>query len=175
MVERLELAPVSETVVVHAPALVEPRPRFVSPPPPPPVVLPVPAHDRDSICGPAKPGAPESLGTISERRSETGGELYATGAELVIAGGARDGLEVGRNLVVRRYYTVRGTASADGIGEHSAGLLQIVAASERSSVAVVVYACDEMKNGDFLASWHWNPLAFVFYCGLTIFDLYADV
>ena len=64
------------------------------------------------------------------------------------------GLDVGRNLVVRRYYRVRGLgpAGVDVIGEHSAGLLQIVTAGERSSVAVVVYACDELMKGDFLAS-----------------------
>ena len=32
---------------------------------------------------------------------------------------------------------------------HSAGLLQIVAAGERSSVAVVVYACDELRKAIF--------------------------
>ena len=159
VVERLELASFSETVVVHAPAAVDPPSRFVLPPQPPPVVRPVPAHDRDSICGPAKPGAlPESLGTIRSRRDETQGGLYTTGAELVIDRGLHDGLEVGRNLVVRRYYRVRGAASADSVGEHSAGLLQIVAAGEGSSVAVVVYACDELRKGDFLASFKPEPI-----------------
>jgi hypothetical protein len=156
--ERLEMASLSETVVVHAPR-VDAVPRFVPPPPPPPpVVKPVPAHDRDSICGPAKPDAsPESLGTIRSGRYETKGGLYTTGAELVIDGGLDDGLEVGRNLVVRRYYHVRG-ASADAVGEHSAGLVQIVSADERSSVAVVVYACDELRRGDFLASFKPEPV-----------------
>lgn len=159
---RLELASLSETVVVHGRAMVVSPSRFVPPPPPPPpppVVRPVPAHDRDSICGPAKPGAlPESLGTIRSSRDETQGGLYTTGAQLVIDGGLHEGLEVGRNLVVRREYVVRGTTSADAIGEHSAGLLQIVAAGESSSVAVVVYACDEFRNGDFLASFKPEPI-----------------
>jgi hypothetical protein len=126
--------------------------------PPPLVARAVPPHDRGSICGPAKPGAlPESLGTIRSARQETEGGLYATGAELVIDGGLRDGLEVGRNLVVRRHYRVRG-ALAEGVGEHSAGLVQIVLTEERSSVAVVVYACDEMRRGDFLASFKPEPI-----------------
>jgi len=83
--------------------------------------------------------------------------MYATGAEVVIDGGQHEGLEVGRNLVVRRYYRVRGAASANAVGEHSAGLVQIVAAGERSSLAVVVYACDELRNGDFLASFKPEP------------------
>jgi hypothetical protein len=158
VVQRLELAPLSETVVVRAPAPVEPRPRFVPPPTlPPPVLNAVPAHDRGSVCGPAKPDAlPESLGTIASARHETQGALYTTGAELVIDGGLTNGLEVGLNLVVRRYYRVRG-ASADAVGEHSAGLVQIVEAGEGSSVAVVVYACDEMRKGDFLASFKPEP------------------
>lgn len=159
VVERLEVAPLSETVVVHGRAPVDPPNRFVPPPPSPPAVRPVPVHDRDSICGPAKPGAlPESLGTIRSGRSETQGGLYTTGAELVIDGGLHEGIEVGLNLVVRRDYLVRGTASADAVGEHSAGLLQIVSAGERSSVAVVVYACDEFRKGDFLASFKPEPI-----------------
>ena len=163
VVERLKVAPLSETVVVHGRAPVapplDPPPPLVLPRPLPPIVRPVPAHDRDSICGPAKPGAvPESLGTIRSGRDETQGGLYTTGAELVIDGGLHEGLELGRNLVVRRAYRVRGAASADAVGEHSAGLLQIVAAGERSSVAVVVYACDEFRKGDFLASFKPEPI-----------------
>ena len=162
MVQRLELASLSETVVVHAPAAVDrPRPRFDPPPAPLPLVAnPVPVHERGAVCGPAKPDtfpAPP-LGTIKSRRHETQGELYLTGAEIVIDGGLHHGLLVGRNLVVRRYYHVRGTASADVMGEHSAGLVQIVAASEQSSVAVVVYACDELRKGDFLASFKPEPI-----------------
>jgi hypothetical protein len=158
VVQRLELAPLSETVVVRAPAPVDARPRLVPPPmPPPPVLRAVPTHDRGSVCGPAKPDLfPESLGTIMSARHETQGGLYTTGAELVIDGGLTNGLEIGLNLVVRRYYRVRG-ASADAVGEHSAGLVQIVEAGERSSVAVVVYACDEMRKGDFLASFKPEP------------------
>ena len=164
VVQRLEVAPFAETVVVHAPAPVDPAaPIDINPPkpvlPPTPVVRPVPPHDRESICGPAKPGPlPESLGTIRAGRDVSQRGLYATGAELVIDGGLDDGLEVGRNFVVRRHYRVRGAASADAVGEHSAGLLQIVAAGERSSVAVVVYACDELRRGDYLAAFKPEPI-----------------
>jgi hypothetical protein len=160
VVEHLELSPVSETVVVHAPLpAVDPPPTRMAPPrPPSPVLAPLPAHDRDSICGPAKPAAaPEALGTINSRRDDGQGGLYTAGAQLTIAGGVLDGLVVGRNVVVRRYYHVGGAASADAVAEHSAGVLQIVAAGERSSLAVVVYACDEMKNGDFLAAFAPEP------------------
>jgi hypothetical protein len=157
--QRLSLAPLSETVVVHAPAPVESRPRFEPMPPPPALVArPLPEHDRAAVCGPAKPDAlPESLGTIKSQLHERQGELYLEGAELVINGGLDDGLLVGRNLVVRRHYHVHGTNGADILAEHSAGVVQIVMATAHSSVGLVIYACDAMRKGDFLASFRPEP------------------
>jgi carboxypeptidase family protein len=158
---RLTLAPRAETVVVvgKTPVYVPPPPRRPPPPPPPkPVVMPVAEHDRDSVCGPAKPGATlESFGTIRSRRHGAENGLYATGDELVVDGGTRDGLEAGQNLVVRRTYRLSGEPGA-AIGEHTAGLLQMVAVGERASVGVVVYACDEMMPGDRLASFKPEPV-----------------
>jgi hypothetical protein len=163
VVQRLELAPLSETVVVQAPAPLE-KARPLPPPPVPspprgPLMRPVPPHDRDSVCGPAKPGAAaESLGTIRSSRYVAEGGLYTTGAQVIVDGGMLNGLEVGQNLVVRHYFRVRPLAGTDTTGEHSAGLVQIVAASERSSIAVVIYACDELRTGDFLASFKPEPI-----------------
>jgi carboxypeptidase family protein len=163
VVQRLELAPLSETVDVQAPAPIE-KARPLPPPPAPspargPLMKPVPPHDRDSVCGPAKPGvAAESLGTIRSTRYVAEGGLYTTGAQVLVEGGVQNGLDVGQNLVVRRYFRVRRLAGSDTTGEHSAGLVQIVAASERSSIAVVIYACDELRTGDFLASFRPEPI-----------------
>ena len=163
VVQRLEVAPLSETVVVSAPAPVE-KPRPLPPPsvPPPPrlpLLRPVPPHDRDSVCGPAKPGAAgESFGTIRSTRYVAEGGLYTTGAQINVDGGTLNGLEVGQNLVVRHHFRVRGLAGTDMTGEHSAGLLQIAAVTERSSIAVVIYACDELRTGDFLASFSPEPI-----------------
>lgn len=30
-------------------------------------------------------------------------------------------------------------------------------------------------HGNFLTSWQWNPLAFVFLCGVALFDFYAAI
>ena len=163
VMQRLEVAPLTETVVVRAPAPVEP-PRPTPPPPPPPssrgpLMKPVPAHDRDSVCGPSKPVIPaESLGTIRSTRFVAEGGLYTTGATIAVDGGALNGLEVGQNLVVRHYFKVPKRAGTDSTGEHSAGLVQLVAVSERSSMAVVVYACDLLRAGDFLASFRPEPI-----------------
>jgi len=159
--ERLRLASLSETVVVHAPAPVEPaRPRFTVPPPPAPLVArPLPEHDRAAVCGPAKPDLREQpLGTIKSRRFETQGGLYLAGTELEIDGGLEDGLLVGRNLVVRRHYHARGAKGSDVIAEHTAGVIQIAAASEHTSLAIVIYTCDALRKGDFLASFKPEPV-----------------
>jgi hypothetical protein len=154
VVQRLGVARVAESVDVVAKAPEE------APPPPPPLILsPVPVHDQDSVCGPAKPsGPPPSLGTIQSRRLESKRGLYAKGDELVIDGGTQNGLEVGRNFVVRHYFHIVGESGQAAMGEHTSGLLQIVSADQRTAMAIVVYACDELMKGDFLAAFTPEPL-----------------
>jgi Carboxypeptidase regulatory-like domain len=157
--QTLAVAPRTESVEVIGRVPLPPPP---PPAPPPPVPRPrmvtsaVPEHDRDAVCGPARLGAfPESLGTIRSRRYAAN-QLYAKGDELIIDGGTLRGLEIGRNVVVRRTYRVEWDPRKE-IGEHTAGLVQIVLADERTSVAVVIYACDEMMPGDRLASFSPEP------------------
>jgi hypothetical protein len=162
VVQSLELAPLAETVDVEAPAPVV-RPRPLPPPPKPspargPLIKPVPPHDRDSVCGPSKRNFAEPLGTIRSTRYVAQGGLYTTGTQVIVDGGTLNGLEVGQNLVVRRYFRVQRLAGSDTTGEHSAGLVQIVSASERSSIAVVIYACNELRQGDFLAHFIPEPI-----------------
>jgi hypothetical protein len=152
-VQRLEVAPFAENVDVRG------RSPRVAPLPdlPPvrraPIVDPLPVYDRDTICGPAKPRMqPDSLGVVAGGREANAMGLYAEGAELVIDGGASSGLDIGRNLIVRRYERIVGEKGAGATREHSAGLVQIVEADESTSIAVVVFACDEARSGDFLAS-----------------------
>jgi Carboxypeptidase regulatory-like domain len=155
----LKLAPQAETVEVvgKVPLPLPPPPPIAPPTPKPrPLTLPVPEHDRDAVCAPAKlTGAPESFGLVRARRYAAN-ELYAKGDELVIDSGALDGIKVGQNFVVRRSFPVA-WAVREATGEHTAGLVQIVAADEHSSVAVVIYACDEMIPGDRLASFTPQP------------------
>jgi len=157
--QRLAIAPQAETVqvVAHAAAAAP-----VAPPPPPakirprPVMWAVPDHDPESVCGPAKlESAPVSIGTIRARRYAANG-LYGAGDELTVDGGTANGLALGDHFVVRRTFRADWDAR-DLVGEHTAGLVQIVAADERTAVAVVIYACDEMLPGDRLAPFHPEP------------------
>ena len=172
--KRLELAPVTETVVVVGKAsdVTAASHRL----PPPPEITPVAQHDRDSVCGPAKPAAtPESFGTIRSRREAAERELYSADDELVIEGGILDGLEVGQNFVVRRTFRVTNDDGTAMHGEHTAGVLQIVAAQDHASRAVVVYACDEMMKGDFLASFKPEPLRAPDPMGIPAYDAAARI
>jgi len=181
--QRLQLAHRSETVVVQGKAPVDPPPappRAPLPPPPPqPAVIAVPAHDRDSICGPAKPDAvSESFGTIRSRRYAGDNALYAKGDELFIDGGTLNGLAAGQNVVARRTYRVSGDPQGT-TAEHTAGVLQIVVAGERASIAVVIYACDELMRGDRLAAFSPEPLRAPEPNGTPVYDnaariLFAD-
>jgi len=160
---RLQLARKSETVEVRGDARIDlpapPSPRLAAPPPPPrPVLRPIPDHDKDSVCGPSKPGdSSDSLGTIRSGRSARGHGLYAAGDELLIEGATAGGLAVGQNLVARRAY--RTSAADAGVsGEHTAGLMQIVSVDRLTAAAVVVYACDELLPGDWLAPFTPEPV-----------------
>lgn len=157
--QHLVVAPRSENVLVVG--------KVPDPPPPPPplvprpvsrptpVTVPVVPHDRDSICGPSKLST-ESYGTVVTRRSAAN-LLYAEGDELVVDRGTRGGLEVGHNFVVRRTYRI-GWDPQTETGEHTAGVVQIVSAEEYSSVAAVIYSCDEIMPGDRLALFKPEPL-----------------
>ena len=130
--KQLEVAPVSETVEVvgQAPELAQAR-TVLSPPVP--TLVPLPVHDQESVCGPAKPNPiPESLGKIRSRRLEGGRELYTKDDEVLIDGGTLDGLAVGQNLAVRRYFLVVDAKGAATKGEHTAGVLQIVTAEDKA-------------------------------------------
>jgi hypothetical protein len=179
--QRLKLAHKSETVEVRGdvrvnPPAPPPSPRIVAPPPPPrPVLRPIPDHDKDSVCGPSKPGASiDSLGTIRAGRSSRGPGLYAAGDELVIDSGTAGSLEVGQNLVARRPY--RTSADGSGVsGEHTAGLMQIVSVDRQTAAAVVVYACDELLPGDRLAPFTPEPVRAPEPAGMPVYDRAARI
>ena len=174
VVERLQLAQVTEQVVVYAKA---PLPEVPSRRPPPPTINPVAKEEMESVCQPAKPGLlPDAIGTIASHRLDGERGFYTKGDALNITGGTVEGLDVGRNLVVRRYFRSRAGA---GTGEHTAGLVQIVSATAHSAVGVVVKACNEIMRGDFLASFEPERVRTPEPIGATMFDaairiLFAD-
>ena len=171
-VQRLELSGFSETVTV----------RGDPPPPPPRVLAPVPEHDPASVCGPAKAeGIVPAFGSIKSLRTGAAKRLFAAGDELLIDTGILNLLKVGENFVVRRRFPTMLIDSRNRVtmGEHSAGLLQIAEVDGPIATAVIIYACDEMVIGDYLAPFRPEPVQQPHPAGLPVFDkaarlLFAD-
>ena len=70
-------------------------------------------------------------------------------------------------LMVRRKVPVE--------GEHSSGLVQIVSADERMSSGVVVYTCDGMMSGDYLAKFEPESIRYPEPGGKPMFDKAARI
>ena len=153
--EKMRLAQFTENVTVFAAAPPEPPAPFVPTPRSPRyVVVPVPLQELETICLPAKPGAgSESVATILTHIQGPGRTLYGKGDEIIVDAGAEDGLDVGRNLVVRRHYQARGASATGTTGEQTTGMVQISSVGEKKSTAVVVHTCSEVRQGDFLAAY----------------------
>lgn len=170
-VHRLSLAGRSEQVVVRA----DPPPPA---PPPPPTLEPLPEHDQASVCGPAMAEATvPSFGTVISRRGDETKVLFSAGDQLLIQGGTSTGLRVGENFVVRRRFPTPLRYGRNQVieGEHSSGLLQIVDVQDRLSTAVVVYACDEIMRGDYLARFEPEPPVVPHPAGPPMFDKAARI
>jgi hypothetical protein len=153
VVERLRLGRMTDEVVVIGKMPPPPLPPVPDPPPLAPVV-PIDTRELETVCKPAKPGSTLGpLGTIRSHRYDYGRTLYAKGDTVVITGGARNGLEVGRNLVVLRYFrTNTRAAQFPELGEHTAGLVQIVGVKDEEATGVVVHTCNELRQGDLLVA-----------------------
>lgn len=155
--QQLGLASLTESVQVVAAAPPPPPP----PPPVPPVrlvapkrpeAIPVAKEMLASVCGPGQASdSALAIAHLVAHRDEHARTLYGPGDVLVIDAGLDVGLEAGQNLVVRRTFragaTRGGSPRAVG-GEQTSGLIQIVEPGERSSTAIVVYACSELFAGD---------------------------
>ncbi len=175
VVQQMQLLAHTESVTVQG-----------DPPAPPPAprlsLAPVPEHAQMAVCGPARAEAPvPELGTIRSRRDDETKVMFGAGDELLIDGGSASGLAVGQHFIVRRRYptALRYGRNLVVMGEHSSGLLQIVEVDGDVSTAVVVYACDEMMRGDYLAAFEPEPVRSPDPSGTPAFDeaariLFAD-
>jgi hypothetical protein len=173
IVQRLELSGFSEAVTVRGAAPL--------PPVPPRVLAPVAAHDPASVCGPAKAeDRVPTFGVVKSIRTGARQAMFKERDELLIDPGLVNLLRVGDNFIVRRRFsTLLGDSRHPVTGEHSAGLLQIVDVDGPMATAVVVYACDEMMIGDFLAPFRPEPIRPAEAVGAPVFDkatrlLFAD-
>jgi hypothetical protein len=154
VVERLRLAQVTENVVVVAEAPEPPAPYVPTPRPQRYAIVPVPLQELETICLPSKPGtATESIARVLAHLQDSGRTLYGKGDEIIIDAGSADGVEAGRNLVVRRRYRAEHRGLAGEKGEQTTGLVQVMSVGEHQAAAVVVHTCSEVMQGDFIATY----------------------
>ena len=149
---QLGLASLAETVevigITPKPPPPRPRPPMRRRPQPQPVAPEVLA----SVCGPSQPADSAAVvGRIAAHRDDLGRQLFGNGDVLVLDTGANHDVAVGMNLAVRRRFRL-GDRSLSlepaRFGEHTSALVQVMEVDQNTSVAVVVYACDEFEAGD---------------------------
>lgn len=172
--QTMELDTFGESVVVRADLTPVP------PSKPRPVLHAVAEHDPSAVCGPAKAeGSVRSAGSVlSEGRSSRG--LFGARDELLVDVGSRAGVRVGDNFIVRRRYETplfekRQRSRVVVMGEHSAGLVQIVSVDADVSTALIVYACDGIMPGDYLVPFAPEPLRLPDPPGAPAFDRAARI
>ena len=155
---RLELAPITESVVVFGktPVAAVPPPR---PAPPIPALQPVPEHDQALVCGPARPeGAITRLGTVRSLQEATGRGLYAARDQVLIDGGTSSGLATDAT-------SSSGASTGSWAGRARRrpasirpGCCRLSMPTSGSRFGVVVYACDELMPGDYLSAFVPEPV-----------------
>ncbi len=157
---QLAVATLEEAVTVYGLAPIEPPPPPQRPRAPDP--LPMDEHDVASVCGPGQLDLPHApLARIVSHRHDAQRSFYVQGDEFLLDAGTASGLRVGQNLAVRRQFRVPPAAGSRGeplVGEHTSGVLQVVAADPHAAFAVVVYACDEFVRGDYVEAFAPEPL-----------------
>jgi hypothetical protein len=136
-----------------APAAAQP-PLITLAPPPEPIYGPrtvIPAHIACTdvpVTGHVEPPL-----RILAPHLATPAEFAYRDSVVVLNGGTPEGLMPGQRFFIRRllpprageYVPKKGTGSV-----HTAGWLTVIAADEHSALARVDYACDAVRNGDYL-------------------------
>jgi hypothetical protein len=151
----MAVAPMSETVEVFAQRPPQPDPPPLPPPPvPTPSLRPVAPYDLSAVCGPSlAAGETPPMARVVGSRYDAKRQLYAKGDIVLVDGGQAAGVQAGDNFVVRRRFKAlmpKPDAGRRLVGEHSAGLIQVVEVRADSADAVVVHSCGAFRAGDYL-------------------------
>ena len=171
---QMGLAALAETVEVIA---TTPKPPPPAPRPPLRKRLqpqPVPPEVLASICGPSQPADGSAVvGRVAAHREDMGRQLFGNGDVLVLDAGSNHDVSAGMNLAVRRRFQVgeKGVPlKLATFGEHTSALVQVMEVDQNTSIAVVVYACNEFEAGDTVERFEPMPTFTVVETGQPHFD-----
>jgi hypothetical protein len=176
--QQLPLGSLSETVEVTAPAPAPPPPPPPAPPvrltPPRPQARPVDKELLASVCGPRQAtDFSQAIGKIVSHSDTPDRQLMGPGDRLRIDIGEKQGVTVGRNLVVRRRFQTGDLLAPKRLAtyaEQTAGLVQVVDVQADSSEVLVVYVCGELYAGDTVEPYISQPAFFAVTDGKPRFD-----
>ena len=108
---------------------------------------------RDLACGPSSPMVKPIPSLVVVGGREHRKTLFGTGDALVIRGGAAQGVKAGDEFFIRRVVDDRYNEHQPGVYPVSistAGTARIVETQNDYSVALVIYGCDGVIDGDYL-------------------------
>ena len=99
------------------------------------------------VLGPAPAGAPRVVG--SQTTDARG--LFGARDVIVIGSGAGAGIQLGQRFFTRRQITYDISSKLPVATPHTTGALRIVAVNDTTAIASVTFACDGVREGDYLA------------------------
>jgi hypothetical protein len=112
-----------------------------------------PAMDERVACAPMNAVAPQAPAVKIVGGRVPGRLMFGPGEQVVVSGGAAQGLQAGQDYFIRRSVQDRFTpASRDFTPRsvHTTGWLHIVDVQGTMSVATITHACDAVEEGDYL-------------------------
>jgi hypothetical protein len=104
-------------------------------------------------CAPMSPAAPPAGSPRVWGGYQHGRIMFGPGDTLIVAAGAKQGLQKGQTYYVRRHVLDMFTPAAEDftpVSIHTAGWVTIVDTRDDTAVAQVVHACDGILDGDYL-------------------------
>jgi hypothetical protein len=112
-----------------------------------------PAFDERVACAPMNAVAAQAPAVKVLGGRVPGRLMFGPGEQVVVSGGAAQGLQVGQDYFIRRSVKDRFTPAAEGFtpnSVHTTGWLRIVDVQGAMSVATITHACDAVFEGDYL-------------------------
>lgn len=112
-----------------------------------------PAIDERVACAPMNAVTPQAPAVKIVGGRVPGRLMFGPGEQVVVNGGAAQGLQAGQDYFIRRAVQDRFTPASPDFtprSVHTAGWLHIVDVQGTMSVATITHACDAVQEGDYL-------------------------
>ena len=112
-----------------------------------------PPIDERVACAPMNAVAAQAPAVGSSAVASPGRLMFGPGEQVVVSGGAAQGLQAGQDYFIRRSVKNRFTPASKDFtpnSVHTTGWLRVVDVQGSMSVATITHACDAVFEGDYL-------------------------